>query len=291
MILLDFSGLAISSVYGLLRVNDDIFDEKLYKQSIFRSILGYKKRFSDKYGKLIVCCDAESKTYWRIDAFPHYKTKRAGARKTQQDSIDIDWKDVYRSMDQILDDLDNIFPYKIMSIDKMEADDIIGVLAKEKIEPTMIVSRDHDFNQLQVYKHVRQYDPVTKKLFNAKNPKKELLEHIIRGDRGDGIPNITTDNDIWTKEGGRQKRLTTKKVNEWLTQEPIEFCESPEILRRYKENRLLIDLSCIPDKYVKLILEEFEVESNGHNKYIFNYLTENQLSSLMTDINHLKEKQ
>ena len=71
-----------------------------------------------------------------------------------------------------------------------EADDIIAALCGE-LEfdngKTLILSGDKDFIQLQRYRNVTQYSPITKKFVNGVNWSDYLNEHILRGDTGDGV--------------------------------------------------------------------------------------------------------
>ena len=59
----------------------------------------------------------------------------------------------------------------------------------------MIVSSDKDFIQLHKYYNVKQFSPTQKKLLNSIDPNEYLKEHIMKGDRGDGIPNFLSDDD------------------------------------------------------------------------------------------------
>jgi hypothetical protein len=48
---------------------------------------------------------------------------------------------------------------------------------------------------------VEQFSPITKKWIRISNPDKFLKEHILKGDRGDGVPNfLSNDACIINKE-------------------------------------------------------------------------------------------
>ena len=46
----------------------------LVRHMVLNSLRGYRSRFSDEYGELILCYD--DKTNWRRDVFPNYKHSR-----------------------------------------------------------------------------------------------------------------------------------------------------------------------------------------------------------------------
>ena len=82
----------------------------------------------------------------------------------------------------------------------------------------MIVSNDKDFQQLQRYPNVHQYSPLKKTQLVCENPEKFLLEHIIKGDVSDGVPNILSDDDVFVNKEKRQKPCGGKKVNQIMVQ-------------------------------------------------------------------------
>ena len=153
-------------------------------------------------------------------------------------------------------------------------------MQKEKI---LVVSRDHDFKQLLTESNVRQYDPVADKYLDATitEAKDYLFQHIVKGDTGDGIPNILSSENIFMErdENGKQKKRQTpiskKKLELWRNMEPSEFCPDDAAMRRYERNKLMIDLSLVPDEYVSAINDEFErgatiTHNNNIAKYIAN---------------------
>ena len=110
----------------------------------------------------------------------------------------------------------------------------------------MIVSGDKDFSQLQRYKSVSQYSPITKKMIKVDDPMEYLYEHVIRGDTGDGVPNIMSRDDVFVN-GLRQKPLTKKKVSAMI--EEMKRGITPfdgEVKRNYLRNIQLIDLTRVP---------------------------------------------
>ena len=152
-------------------------------------------------------------------------------------------------------------------------------------EPTLILSGDKDFIQLHKYKNVKQYDPVHKRWLKDKNPKRYLIEHIAKGDRGDGIPNFISP-DACFVNGVRQKPLRAKYLQN-LEGDDISTVqnsiEDEEIKRGWIRNRLLIDLEYIPKDIQEKVINKYDVPDKGRDK-MFNYFIKHKLKHLMEDI-------
>jgi hypothetical protein len=134
-----------------------------------------------------------------------------------------------------------------------------------------------------VYKRqVEQYSPTAKKFLRESDPEKFLREHIIRGDTGDGIPNILSGDDSFVS-GIRQKPVTEKKLNTWLTQDFESFCDET-MLRNVKRNEMLIDLSKVPVEYQTKILETYETAPKNGREKLMNYFIKNRMKQLMTHL-------
>jgi 5'-3' exonuclease len=233
------------------------------------------KKFKKSHGpEVIIACD--NKKYWRRDIFSHYK---AGRKKARQASGH-DWTTIFDCLGKIKQELKDHSPYKVLDVHTCEADDIIAVLAIKfsSLQKIMILSSDKDFAQLQRYPNVEQFSPILKRAIKEPLPLIQLKQLIIRGDKGDGIPNILTKDDVFV-EGGRQKPITEAKIINWLNQPPKEFCNE-EMLRNFSRNEMLIDLTKIPETLKEAILHSYE-ESKGHTKQEFmNYMIANRLKNL-----------
>jgi hypothetical protein len=261
-------------------------EEDLVRHMVLNSLRMYKKKFGDKYGELVICCD--DKNYWRRDIFPYYKMNR----KKDREASDLDWNTIFTVLNNIRDELVNTFPYKVIRIERSEADDIIASLCheygqlgvkSESAEPILILSSDKDFVQLQKYANVEQFSPMQKKFVNCNNPARFIQEHILRGDRGDGVPNFLTKDDVFIN-GGRQKPLSSKKIDAWNGLEPEQFCNN-DMLRNYKRNQQIIDLDYVPEHIQREVIERYQnYKSNGREK-LFPYFINKKLKNLM-DVIH-----
>lgn len=283
MIILDLNQVMISNMMMHLGNNSEV-DEDLVRHMILNSIRLYKSKFSAEYGELVIACD--DKNYWRKAVFPYYKAHR----KEDRAKSTHDWNRIFEVLNKIRDEIRDNFPYKVIQVERAEADDIIGVLtrsvgvylANESTEKVLILSGDKDFGQLQKYVNVNQFSPVLKKWITINDPRRFLREHIMRGDRGDGIPNfLSNDSCIINKE--RQKPLASKKLDLWVDQEPEMFCDE-RMLRNYRRNEQLVDLELVPEDISDQILDQYKNYEVPKKSGLLNYFIKNKLKNLMDSI-------
>ncbi len=116
----------------------------------------------------------------------------------------------------------------------------------------LILSADKDFIQLHKYPSVKQYDPIRNRWIVNEDPVQYLQEHIIRGDRSDGIPNILTCDDAIVN-GKAQKKMSKEKIAALANMKPEDFTNYIR-LRNWKRNSELIDFASIPTSIVDNIL-------------------------------------
>lgn len=282
MLIIDFSQVMLSNIMVQIGNHTNAqLDENMVRHMVLNSIRMYKTKFGPEYGEVIIACDATN--YWRRTLFPYYKANR----KKSQAASELDWKAIFECLNKIRDELLTVFPYRVIRVDTAEADDIIGTLAKEfgnTSEKILIISGDKDFQQLQTYMNVKQYNPVLKKFITCNDPSKFLKEHIIKGDSGDGIPNFLSDDNCLVV-GTRQKPVTQKKLDEYLKKNPEEFCQTLTQLRNYKRNQQLIDLSKIPETVMESIMVEYNAQANKKAPELMNYFIQHKLKNLMEHIN------
>jgi hypothetical protein len=276
MIIFDFNQVAISNLMEQIGSSRTAVDESLVRHMILNTIRTYVKKFKESHGpEVVIACD--NKNYWRRDIFPHYKAGRKKAREASGH----DWNTIFDCLNKIRDELREHSPYKVISVETCEADDIIAALVMKysSTQKMMILSSDKDFAQLQRYPNVEQYSPILKKYIKEPLPLLQLKQLIIRGDKGDGIPNILSPDDVFVV-GGRQKAITEAKIINWMNQDAKEFCNE-NMLRNFSRNEILIDLSKIPEKLVSQILDTYE-NAKAHSKTQFmDYMIANRLKNLL----------
>lgn len=277
MILIDYNGLAV----GTIVMEKLALDENLIRHVILNRIRMYRKKFHDQYGEVVLAVD--SKKPWRGEVFPQYKAKRKEARKESS----VDWSEVFRIISMICEEIKDNFPYKVVKVDRCEADDIIATLVELTQEfghgeNVMIVSADKDFVQLQRYSNVKQYSPALKQMMMSDNPRKDLFDLILKGDQADGIPNVLSGDNSFT-DSIRQTPLRQKVIDKLL--EDIN-CMGEEVYRNYNRNKKLIDLSETPAELKKEIINIFVNQDNqaANKKKVMPYLIDKKCVQLINDI-------
>jgi len=251
----------------------------MLRHMILNSIRRINKSYRKAYGRVVLAAD--NPHYWRKTEFQYYKANR----KKDRDDSGIDWGLVFQVLDELREEIKENFPYKVMYVHGAEADDIIGVVTKHyhTQEPILIVSGDHDFIQLQRYPNVQQYGPVQDKLLVTEDAERFLFDHILRGDKNDGVPNFLSADDSLVK-GVRQTAIYEAKVNAWYGQ-PIEtFCPNEQIKANYYRNKKLVDLSEIPADIEAAILEEFKLPPVGGQDMIYGYLVKKRMRNLIESV-------
>lgn len=279
MILIDFNGIAIGNVV----VQRLSADENLIRHMILNSIRMYRQKFHREYGEVVIVADGAGN--WRKDVYPQYKA----SRKKSRDESSIDWTEMFRIINMIRDEIRDNFPYKVMHQYGCEADDVIAQIALEtqefgKHEPVMIVSADKDFIQLQKYDNIKQFSPMTKKFVKHSNPRLYMMEHIFRGDGGDGVPNVLSDDNVFV-DGRRQSPVTKKKIEAWIQAEDLQQAMGDDIYRNYLRNKKLIDLTETPSSIKQEIINTYESQDQSKNKSkVFNYLIQKRCKLLLESV-------
>lgn len=281
MILLDYNQVCIANLMAQIGNHTNVgIDENLLRHMVLNTIRSLKSKFCADFGELIICCD--DKKVWRKDVFKYYKANRKKAREESE----LDWGAIFNALNKIKAELKEFFPYRVIQIEGAEADDVIGSLTIKfgqmlnTGEKILVLSGDKDFGQLQVFGNVTQFDPVRKKHIKHDDPVKFTRELILKGDRGDGIPNILSpDNSL--VDGIKQKPMRVQKYID-ITNPRQEFKD--ELLRNWIRNEQLIDLTFIPEDIQAKVIDEYEVQAGKGKEKLFNYFVTNRLSSLMESI-------
>lgn len=282
MLLVDFNQIVISNFMMQVGTHTNIpLEEGLLRHMILNTIRVNRQKFADKHGEMIICCD--SKKYWRREVFPYYKA----SRKKDREASGVDWTTMFNTLSIVRQELMDYFPYKTIMIEGAEADDIIGTLVhkyNQYEKEILILSSDKDFMQLQVYDNVKQYSPVHKKFIRTANPEQYLKEHIIKGDRGDGVPNVASPDNVFVV-GGRQKPMR-KNLIEQIANTNIETSAelNEDIRRNYARNRQLVDLSQTPREIQEKIVDAYTNYEVKDRSKLFNYFVEKKLKNLMENI-------
>ena len=288
MILVDYSGICM----GALFARGGSHEEPMIRHFILNSLRMYNAKYRDEYGKMVICCDGGS---WRKDYFPEYKASRKKNREADE-AAGTDWTAIYESFSKIREEIRDYLPFDVVHEFGVEADDIIATLVDEtqefgKHEPIMIISADKDFIQLHKHGNVKQYSPITRKMVSHDNPIRYLQEHIMRGDGGDGVPNVLSDDDTFINEDKRQTPLSKKKIDLWIQNiDNLEEVMPTQAYRNYQRNNKVINLGLIPDEIRDKILEKYKENKPTPNMKVLNYLVTNRLNNLMESVGDFHRK-
>tara|TARA_Y100000114_G_scaffold88947_1_gene82490 strand:+ start:4077 stop:4898 length:822 start_codon:yes stop_codon:yes gene_type:complete len=266
----------MSSIFP--RIDDYDEDKDLIRHTMLNIIRKYNVDYRDKYGETIVCFDAGNS--WRRQKFAPYKANR---RKNRDNSIH-DWNGIFNMVNQVREDIIELSPYRCIFVDGCEADDAIGWIVHNQHdtdEHILIVSPDNDFKQLQCYENVVQYSNIQKKWIKCKDAEEELWMKIVKGDTGDGVPNILSDDEVLITEGARQTPVTQKQLK-MLQEDPNTW--PTRIQKNWLRNKDLIDLQMTPPEYTSQIQQQFNEEPKGNIQLWMNYLMKHKMKLLLESL-------
>ena len=289
MIVVDYSQTAISNLMAEIGGRTDIeIQVPLLRHMILNSIRGYKQKFGNEFGQIVIACD--NQTYWRRQVFQYYKAGRKKARE----SSGFDWKTIFEALNLIRTEIDTFFPYKVVNVEGAEADDVIAVLAEWSQtndlkngslfegdpKPFLVVSGDHDFIQLQKYKNVKQFSSIQKKYIKPEiSPQQYIFEHTIKGDKGDGVPNVLSADDSIVI-GERQKPITTKKLEAWWAD--CTTMPTDDVFKtRYERNRMLVDFTRIPENIKNSIINNYTGQPDKNKSMLLNFFVEHKMKNML----------
>ena len=276
MIIVDINQIMISNLMVQINGRNAVeMNEDFVRHMILNSLRGHNKKFRKEYGQMVIACD--SSNVWRKQIFPNYKA----GRKANRAKSEHDWEFIFDVLAKIKQEIKDFLPYKVIAVESAEADDIIATLCKRTNEKVLILSGDKDFIQLH-NDRIRQYNPVLNKFVGKdENPIIYIREHILKGDRSDGIPNILSDDNVFI-EGRRQTPLSKKKIEGWVNEVVPTFTDEQQ--KNYERNRQLFDLNYIPKEIEDNINREFnDVEVATRDK-ILGYFINKKLKTLIESI-------
>ena len=150
MILVDMNQVSIATIMAESKGKPD-YDENLIRHMVLNNLRIMRNKFKNQYGEMVLCYDDFSS--WRRKIFEHYKANRKQTREASA----VDWKKLFDFLTLLREELKEYFPYKVINVKDAEADDIIAILARNQTTPTLIISSDYDFIQLQTNPNIKQH--------------------------------------------------------------------------------------------------------------------------------------
>ena len=253
-LLLDFSNIAHANFYTAsvdTRITRDMNPFCNERLQYWKYLMVKKLKYIMKIHKpheMVICCDSPS---WRKRYFKYYKANRTKTRAR----AGFDYVEFLAHLDKFIDEIDGYLPYKIMQIPHCEADDIIAILANHINNDVLICSNDHDMKQLLAIPDVKLWSIQDSKFMACDDPKQYLIEHILMGDSGDGVPSVVNPDNIYVQED----MVFSKQFETWFKK---------HIKKNAVESKDLIELELkYPDTLRELIrIYEFKVRKNARIK-------------------------
>jgi len=294
MILIDYTQVTVAAALAFGSDFDKGKDSEkavnILRHSVLTTLLNFKQMFGPQYGEIVICADGSN--YWRRDIFPNYKH---GRKKSRDDST-TDWKLIFNFASEFLHDLREVFPFRVVRHDRAEGDDVIASITKYASENEMvleglvespprilIVSSDGDYKQLHRFSNVRQWNPIHKK-YVEKAEKHFLFEKCVRGDSGDGVPNVLSPDDWFVNGEGRAKSITQKVIERFHAGQITE-----EEQRNFQRNKTLVDFDCIPDEIRNEIINIYTSSTPVKDlNTVMNYLMKHRMRLLLNDLQQFK---
>ncbi len=231
-------------------------DFGMFKSALLENVFYIKNLF--KNPNVILCFDKKDNgKYWRHEIYSGYKEQR------KKQSSPIPKEVIYKQFSEIMTDIKENIPWMVYSVDGVEADDLIAVYIRSHAnENNIIVGVDKDYIMLTQNSNVKLLNPSKKDFEIVEDPIKFKFEHIISGDLVDNVRNIFSSLE---HNGTRQKPVTKKMLTEMFNvykkdgmEKFVEiYLNTPQIKKRFVENRKLIDSDFIPSEYIKKIDEVF----------------------------------
>ena len=209
MILVDFSAVMFQGIFGAYSalkppVNKDTGLRDMTPEVSRYIISTILLNLSDaikahpKYAReVVLCLDDHAHPNWRHKILPTYKRSRSRKRADSK----IDFKSCFALVNELLISIENATPWKVVSYDAAEGDDIILCLAHQyaPTEPILIISSDKDMLQASEYgPDVKQYSLLNKSYITFRNKgtgslSEWVVEHVALGDAADEIPKVVDD--------------------------------------------------------------------------------------------------
>jgi len=287
-ILFDFHNLAFRNFFskdvGIITPEPDF---NLWRYMMVNSIYQSLYKVENPTEVILAVDDTKS---WRSLYFSRYKESRKKQRDKQSD---IDWSQLFNTLNDYSIELRENLPFKIIQIQRSEADDIIAILCKEIIKgKKYIISNDEDFLQL-CSENIKLYNPRKKVYVECKDTERFIIEKSLLGQKKDDIFNVITPSD-WgqTKETeGKRKPgygpAALKKTmiygwEKWLKDEDLE--------ENFKRNRILMDFNYIPNAIKNNIRKAYDGYALPEPENIYKFFNRNKFQSFLEDFTNVERK-
>lgn len=287
-VLIDFNNLVIRSVFSKdvcqkcpeTKVVTDV-DWDLWKYRVFQSCYG--SLFHVKKAREVVLAVDDRKS-WRYEVWSRYKE----SRKKKRDKDKFDWDEFFARYTALQEEFKKHFPFKILNLERAEADDIIGVITLNTNHQIHIISTDKDFLQLYNANRVRIFNPMKQTEVSHPNPNMFLVQECLIGQAKDDIFNIKTPLD-WP-EGKRKPGFGPKALDKVIAYGWKDWLKDNDLVERFVFNRQLMDFSKIPEDIKKGVLEQYNSYETPTPDMIYEFFKENQWPEYLENLTNVENK-
>jgi 5'-3' exonuclease len=267
---IDYSHTCFRVLFAIRAQLGKIDDIQILRHVILKNIFHLIEKFNPT--DVVIACDNQKS--WRKKLYEGYK----GQRKEQREKDDFDWDEFFKFINELTEELKLNFPFKVLNIPFLEADDIIAYLvrANENVDKVMVTS-DGDYVQLLRYPNTEMYDPIKHSIITKKPHEADyaLQIKILIGDKSDNIPAV-------------QPRLGIKTAEKLIESGEIDKRMEEELFKKnYEFNSKLVDLTKTPKALTQLLETQIAEYSLAGTSNIFNYFVDKGLRDFLARSNDI----
>lgn len=192
---------------------------------------------------------------WPLSWRKLYCKRYKESRKEIREKSGVNWREFFYQMDELLEDIQEHLPFKVIRVQHAEADDIIAVICMERRGKYTIISTDEDFLQISS-PNIKVYNPLAAKYVTCQSTRAFIIEKCLTGQKKDDIFNIKTPLD-WPADK-RKPSFGKTQLNKVLKMGYQKWLEEEGLLERYKINKTLMDFTMIPKTIKTRILNIYD---------------------------------
>ena len=295
VILFDFNNLLFRNVFSKdINIHSTDPDWMLWRYNVYNSV--YQSIWKHRTVKEVILA-VDDKNSWRKAYFRRYKE----SRKKQRDKSDVNWKELFENIENIVADLRHHMPFKVIKIRSAEADDVIGVLATVLRDNCVVISNDEDYLQL-CSDRVKIYNPGKKEYTVCDDPQGFIHKKSYIGQKKDDIFNIITPSDWGETEETTGKRkpgfgeVAYRKVlnegfDEWLDKRHInKWYGEIDVKENLKRNKILMDFNYIPQTIKGRIIDAYNNYTFPPPSNIYQFFKKYNMRGFLEDYNKVEGK-
>lgn len=230
-----------------------------YENIFFKTINDLVNKLRIPWSNVILCKDCSRKTIWRNEIYSEYKS----TREQSHIKSGFDGHEIFKyTHNHIIPKYQKLYNFKYISSENAEADDIIAICAihfSEKYNSNIhILTSDNDYTQLLKYSNITIIDMKMKKRVSIE-PKKDLWNKILTGDKSDNIPACYIQQTVIYPEKNKRFIKCTPKITSLL----FNISDWESLLndniknKQHTVNQTLIDFNFIPKHIKEKVLEYF----------------------------------